>query len=146
MKKFSLRFLASDKIFYEGPCESLMVPLTDGLYGVMADHTDMMGAILPGEAILRIPDGDPAAEKFGGESLVQVVVGRGLIKVEEGKVLVLVDTAELPSEIDENRARRAAEKAAEELLQKQGVREFMIAQNELSRAMARLKYKNHSIK
>ena len=39
----------------------------------------------------------------------------------------------------------AAEKAAMELRQKQGVREFMIAQNELSRAMARLKYKNHTI-
>lgn len=142
MKRFSLRFLASDKIFYEGPCESLMVPLTDGLYGVQASHTDMMGAILPGEAILRIPEG----EKFDGETLVQVIVGRGLIKVEDGKVLVLVDTAELPSEIDENRARRAAEKAAEELLQKQGVKEYMIAQNELSRAMARLKYKNHTIK
>ena len=142
MNRFSLRFLASDKIFYEGPCESLMVPLTDGLYGVQAGHTDMMGAILPGEAILRIP----AGEKFAGETLVQVIVGRGLIKVEDGKVLVLVDTAELPSEIDENRARRAAEKAAEELLQKQGVKEYMIAQNELSRAMARLKYKNHTIK
>ena len=142
MKKFSLRFLASDRVFYEGPCESLMVPLTDGLYGVQADHTDMMGAIIAGEAILRIP----AGEKFNGETLVQVIVGRGLIKIEKGTVLVLTDTAELPSEIDENRARRAAEKAAEELRQKQGVREFMIAQNELSRAMARLKYKNHSIK
>ena len=142
MKQFSLRFLASDRVFYEGPCESLMVPLTDGLYGVMADHTDMMGAILPGEAILRIPSG----EKFDGETLVQVIVGRGLIKVENGAVLVLVDTAERPSEIDEERARRAAERAAEELLQKQGVKEYMIAQNELSRAMARLKYKNHSLK
>ena len=51
MKQFSLRFLAADRVFYEGPCESLMVPLTDGLYGVQADHTDMMGAIIAGEAI-----------------------------------------------------------------------------------------------
>ena len=74
-----------------------------------------------------------------------MIVGRGLIKIEKGEVLVLVDTAELPTEIDEMRARRAAEKAAMELRQKQGFREYMIAQNELSRAMARLKYKNHTI-
>ena len=132
MKQFPLRFLAADRVFYEGPCESLMVPLTDGLYGVQADHTDMMGAIIAGEAILRIPSG----EKFNGDTLVQVIVGRGLVKIEKGEVLVLVD---------EMRARRAAEKAAMELRQKQGFREYMIAQNELSRAMARLKYKNHTI-
>ena len=141
MKQFSLRFLAADRVFYEGPCESLMVPLTDGLYGVLADHTDMMGAIIAGEVIMHIPSG----EKFNGDTLVQVIVGRGLIKIEKGEVLVLVDTAELPTEIDEMRARRAAEKAAMELRQKQGFREYMIAQNELSRAMARLKYKNHTI-
>ena len=71
MKQFPLRFLAADRVFYEGPCESLMVPLTDGLYGVQADHTDMMGAIIAGEAILRIPSG----EKFNGDTLVQVIVG-----------------------------------------------------------------------
>ena len=141
MKEFTLRFLASDKVFYEGQCESIIVPLLDGQFGAMADHTDMMGAIIPGEAILRIPP----CERFENETMVQVVVGRGLIKIENGNVLVLVDSAELPSEIDEKRAQEAARKAAEELLTKQSMKEYMIAQNELSRAMARLKYKHHSI-
>ena len=141
MKQFPLRLLAADRDFYEGPCESLIVPLLDGQFGVMADHTDMMGAIIPGTATLRIPP----CEKFNGETLVDVVVTRGLIKIENGEVLVLVDSAELPSEIDANRARIAAEKAAEELLLKQGIKEYMIAQNELSRAMARLKYKPHNM-
>ena len=38
------------------------------------------------------------------------------------------------------------ERAKEELLQKQSALEYKLAQNELARAMARLKYKNHKAK
>ena len=137
MKQFPLRFLAADRVFYEGPCESLMVPLTDGLYGVQADHTDMMGAIIAGEAILRIPSG----EKFNGDTLVQVIVGRGLVKIEKGEVLVLVDTAELPTEIDEMRAMAAKERAERLLAEKDPKTDIVRAETALLRAMARITVK-----
>ncbi len=142
MKTFDLRLLAADRDFYEGPCESIQVPLADGLIGILAGRADMICAIVPGELTMRIP----ASEAFHGQTEIKAVVTSGLLKVENSSVLVLVDSVELPEEIDENRARRAAERAKEELLQKQSVLEYKMAQSELARAMARLKYKNHKAK
>lgn len=55
---------------------------------------------------------------------------------------MLVDTAESPDEIDESRARRAADAAKEDMLRRQSVREYYAAQAKLARAMNRLKVKN----
>lgn len=67
----------------------------------------------------------------------------GIIKTEDNEVLILVATAEYPEEIDENRARRAADAAREELLQKQSVQEYYAAKARLARAVNRLKVKKH---
>lgn len=141
MSEFHLNFLAADKDFYEGPCQGLTLPLSDGRIGIYAGHTDMIGAVIPGEAKLTLENaGDFEHDEEGN---VIVVVGGGLVKVEGGSVTVLVDSVEFPSEIDENRARRAAENAKEELLQKQGMIEYRQTQAALSRAIARLNAKHH---
>ena len=57
---------------------------------------------------------------------------------------MLVDTAERPEDIDANRAKLAADKAKEKLLQKRSLEEYHVAQANLARAMNRLKvHKNH---
>ena len=56
-------------------------------------------------------------------------------------MLVLVDSAERPEEIDENRAKRAADEAKEALLQKRSIQENRIAQAQLARAVSRLRIK-----
>jgi hypothetical protein len=48
-------------------------------------------------------------------------------------------TLERPEEIDENRARRAAEEAKEAMLQQRSQQEYLQAQADLSRALSRLK-------
>ena len=59
---------------------------------------------------------------------------------------MLVDTAERPEEIDENRAQAAYEKAVEDSAQKRSVREYYAAQARLARAVNRLKVKRHTRK
>ena len=68
-------------------------------------------------------------------------VSSGLVKIEEGEVLLLVDTAERPEDIDANRAKRAADAAKEELLQKHSIQEYGRAQANLARAISRLRVK-----
>ena len=46
--------------------------------------------------------------------------------------------AERPEEIDANRARRAADRAKEAMLQKRSIQEYRVAQYNLARAMSRL--------
>ena len=52
MNKFKLQVLAADKPFYEGECYSLVLPTTNGEYGILANHCNMLGAIIPG--VLRV--------------------------------------------------------------------------------------------
>lgn len=132
MREFEIHILAADNAFYEGPCESLVVPTIRGQYGILAGHSNLMSAVIPGKLTFRVP---------GGEDQI-VAVSAGIVKVEKNEVMVLVDTAERPEEIDENRARRAAEEAKEAMLQRQSMQEYRIAQANLARAMNRLKVKN----
>ncbi len=75
------------------------------------------------------------------EPLRTAAVSSGLVKIEEGEVLLLVDTAERPEDIDANRAKRAADAAKEELLQKHSIQEYGRAQANLARAISRLRVK-----
>ncbi|MBO5353045.1 MAG: ATP synthase F1 subunit epsilon [Lachnospiraceae bacterium] len=131
MEQFKIHILASDNAFYEGPCESLIVPTIRGQYGILAGHSNLISAVAPGKLVFRVPG--------GGEQVA--AVSAGIVKVEKNEVLVLVDTAERPEEIDENRARRAAEEAKEAMLQKRSIQEYRSAQMHLARALNRLKVK-----
>lgn len=132
MENFPVHILAADEPFYEGPCQSISIPTTTGMYGVLAHHTNVILAIVPGTLIYRCEDQE--------EQLA--AVSAGLMKVENGEVLILVDSAEHPDEIDANRARRAADRAKEELLQKKSIQEYRMAQSNLARALSRLQVKS----
>ncbi|MBO5994292.1 MAG: ATP synthase F1 subunit epsilon [Firmicutes bacterium] len=129
MNTFELHILAAERSFYEGPCESLILPLTEGMYGIQANHINMMAGVLPGELTYRVPGGTDQ----------HAACSRGMVKVEDNVVTVLIDTAERPEEIDVNRAQRAADEAKEEILKKKSRQEYMKAQMELARAMTRLR-------
>lgn len=132
MEAFQVNILAADRPFYEGPCESLTVPTNTGLFGVLAHHCNVICAIVPGILRYQLP-GEPA--RFAA-------VSAGLMKVENNRVLVLVDTAERPEDIDANRARRAADEAKEAMLQKRSIQEYHSAQAQLARAVSRLRVKD----
>ena len=131
---FDLWILAADRLFYQGTCMSLIVPTSDGEREILAHHSNMIAAIIPGMIRGRFPDGDGRMAAVSG----------GLVKAENNKVLVLVDSIERPEEIDANRARRAEEHAKEALLQKQSIQEYRLAQSNLARAVNRLKVKNRT--
>ncbi len=136
MENLPVHILAADEPFYEGPCQSISVPTTTGMYGVLAHHTNVILAIVPGTLRYRCE----------GEDEKLAAVSAGLMKVENGEVLILVDSAERPEEIDANRAQRAADRAKEELLQKKSIQEYRMAQSNLARALSRLQVKSSANK
>ncbi|MGN1276124.1 MAG: ATP synthase F1 subunit epsilon [Floccifex sp.] len=129
---FFLHIVASDRIFYEGECESLVISTLDGLIGIMAQHSNMICSVVPGQLQFQVPS----------KPREICSIGSGMIKVENNDVLVLLDTIERPDEIDEKRAREAVARAKEELLQKQSIQEYQLAQLHLARALNRLKVKS----
>ncbi len=135
-ESFNVHILAANHPFYEGECQSLILPTLNGMYGVRAHHRNMITAIVPGELQYQLP----------GEEKQVASVSAGLAKIENGEVLVLVDSAERPEEIDVNRAKRQADEAKEAILQKKSIQEYRIAQASLARALSRLRVKNRTLK
>ena len=103
MSAFHAQILASDTLFFDGDCEFMVVPCTDGAMGILSHHSNMIAAVVPGELRFQ-PVGGP---------LRTAAVSAGLVKVEAGEVMLLVSTAERPEDIDVNRARRAEDAAKE---------------------------------
>ncbi len=135
MDAFQVHILAADRTFYEGPCVSLTIPTSDGEQGILAHHSPMIAAVQPGTLRWQAPDGE----------VELAAVSPGMVKVEKNEVLVLVDSAERPEEIDEVRARREADEAREALLQKKSRQEHQVAQATLARALNRLRVKSHGV-
>ena len=96
MEKFILNITASSGEFYQGYCESLTLPTGDGVYGVQAGHDPVLVALHMGIAKFTV-DGETR----------EVLVGDGIAEVTPTFVLLLVDSAERPEDIDRNRAEAA---------------------------------------
>ena len=126
-KSFQVHILAADRPFYVGPCESVILPTGDGQYGILAGHSNMIAAVVPGELTYRVP---------GKENRVVAVSG-GLVKVEDDDVLILVDSAVRPQDIDIQENLRKVAAAREAIAQKRSRQDFLSAQAALARAASR---------
>lgn len=129
MAEFELKMLSANGVFYEGACSSLILPAPDGEFAVMAHHEEMMVAVVAGEARFRKE----------GEEWQYAVVGQGLCRMAENKVLLLSDTIERPEDIDAARARKALERAEEKLRSRQSIQEYHMTRAAMARAMARIR-------
>ena len=127
MNKFMLNITASSGEFYQGDCEDLVLPTGDGVYGVQAGHSPVLVALHMG--ILHF--------EADGESR-DVLVGDGIAEVTPSYVMVLVDSAERPEDIDRNRAEEARIRAQERLQHQQSMHEYYQSKIALNRAMQRL--------
>ena len=118
MNTFSLKLIACDKVFYDGPCEILIFDGFDGEMAIMANHEPMTCSVETGELRFRIP---------GEDKWQEAIVSTGLLKVEHNKVDIIVYSAERPEEIDKFRAEAALERAREQLAQKQSIMEYHVS-------------------
>ena len=127
MNSFILNITASSGEFYQGNCESMVLPVKDGVYGVQAGHSPVLVAIHMGMLKFTV-DGETR----------EILVGDGIAEVTPTFVLLLVDSAERPEDIDKNRAEAARIRAEERLQHKQSMHEYYQTKIALDRAMQRL--------
>ncbi len=131
MREFDLHIIEADNDFYQGKCVSLVIPTTEGMYGIMAMHENFVAAITIGVLKYTLPDG----------TRCHAAVSDGIVKVEDNEVIILVESAEDPDEIDEARA-RSEEEMARDVLNGQADRfNYRAAKGILARAVNRLKIK-----
>lgn len=134
MTDFELEILSPERVFYRGRCSSLIIPVDDGMMGIMANHTPFSAAIFDGEVRFTKPDGET----------VICSVTRGLVDMENNRLQLLCESALRPDEIDEQAEIRAAEEAKQELEKKQSEHDFALWQMTFQHAMNNLKIKNKS--
>lgn len=131
MKAFNLEILTPERVFYRGECVSLIVPITDGMLGIMANREPITASLTNGEAYYTKPDGEKILFSISG----------GMIDVENNTVKVLCEYALLPEEIDEERERQEMEIARSELRKEQSKRDYALSKLMLSNAINNIKVK-----
>jgi len=133
METFKLKIVASNKVFFDGDCVQLVLPVAkDGLKGFLAHHENTVAPIEFGEMKINAADGRE----------IRAFIGSGFIEYFNNAATVVCISAELPEEIDKRRAEEARERTEEELRQKQSLFEYHQSIDNLARAMERLKIKN----
>ncbi|MGN1047670.1 MAG: ATP synthase F1 subunit epsilon [Eubacteriales bacterium] len=132
MKAFHLEILSPDRPFFVGDCVSVTVPIGDGMIGIMAGHSPLIAAVVPGEVTYVLPD---------GESFTAAVT-QGLINVSPEGARLLCDSVLRPEEIDEEAEKRDAELAMANMKRGQSYRDYKLAQLTFARAVNNLRVKN----
>ncbi len=125
---FHLEIIASDRIFYQGECEHLVITAIDGLLGIMYGHEPLVTSLPTGELKYMV-DG----------KWHYAAISEGFIEVMPESSIILADSCELPEEIDIKRAEEAKKRAEEKLRQKQSIMEYYHTQAALNRAINRMK-------
>ncbi|MCR5324378.1 MAG: F0F1 ATP synthase subunit epsilon [Lachnospiraceae bacterium] len=129
MDSFHLEILSPERPFYKGDCVSLVVPVSDGMMGVMAHHEPLTAAILDGELQFTTPDGTRKV----------CVVSRGMLDISQNDARVLCDSALAPDEVDEALERHARTDALIAEQEKEGLRDYRRTQLAFANAVNTLK-------
>ncbi len=127
MREFHLEIVTPDGLEYEGAVESLLVRTDDGDVQILAGHVDYMASVGTGRAKIIV----------GGKERVAACSG-GFLTCSGGEVRLVAVTFEFSDDIDLERAKRARERAEEEIRRAADDRELVMAKARLRRAMSRI--------
>lgn len=129
MKTFHLDIVDPLHTFYSGDVEELTFASIDGSYGVLAGHAP---TLLPlAEGLVRY--------KIDGR-WNEGISSDGFVEIMPGYVKMLTMSIVGRDQVDVVRARRAKERAEENLKLRRSKEEFFRNQAALARALMRLKY------
>ncbi len=129
-KRVAVQVLTPEGVVHEGVAAMVVAPSVGGEVGILPRHVPLIAALQPGRTRLKMLD----------ESEVVMATTEGYIAVEDDRVLIMVEQAELAGDIDRARAELALS-AAQEAIQAAGDDEVALAaaQAALRRAENRLK-------
>jgi len=126
-KTIRLDIVTPERLVYSADVNMVIARATDGDLGVLPGHIPLIAGLAVWPLRILTEEGE-----------VQVSVSGGFIEVQPTKITILASSAELPEEIDIDRAMAARERAEKLLAVKEGV-DVARAQAALQRALMRLK-------
>lgn len=99
--------VSPERILFKGEADMVICRTTDGEIAFLTGHAPFVGLL--GIGIVRIKLAD------GGEEKTAAVHG-GFVEVRDNRVSILSDVAELPDQIDVDRARKSKGEAEKQLM------------------------------
>jgi F-type H+-transporting ATPase subunit epsilon len=102
--RLSLEVATPSRLVIAEQVDEVVVPGIEGYFGVLPGHAPLLSTLGIGELMYRI-----------GRDERHAAVSGGFCEVRNDKVIVLADSAELPTDIDRARAERARERAEQRL-------------------------------
>ena len=134
---FRLEVVTPERVVFDGPVTSLVLPAADGLMGILPNHAPIVAALDVGEVTVSGESGGP---EF-------MMVSDGFFEMADNHARILADTGERAEEIDPERAQQSEERARERLTHRgdaDHALDVMRAERALNRAMWRRIIKQHS--
>ena len=136
MPTIKLDIVTPQKISYSEEINVLEAPAIDGLIGILPGHAPLVTALEIG--VLRV---------VRNQEEIMISISEGFMEVKPDQIKVVVRTAELPQEINVERAEEAKERAESRLNNGDKKIDETRAKAALERAIARLKVADyHNIK
>jgi len=128
VSKMTVEVVTPERVVYSGQAEMVIARGVEGDLGILPNH---MPLVTP----LKIA---PVRIKVEGGQETKVAVSGGFMEVRGDKVTILAETAELPGDIDVERAKAAKERAEKRLAERYPDLDVKRAERALQRALARL--------
>jgi len=127
-----LTIVTPEGVRFEGPVDRVVVPGTEGDFGVLPGHERFLSPVRIGELQIERPGGAP----------MWAAVTDGFAEVTGDKAVLMVDTCEFADDIDTARAERARARAEHEMellkARAQEDRDYKLEEAALHRALIRL--------
>jgi len=124
---FKLEIVTPDKRVVDTAAEEIQIPGKNGYLGVLPGHAPLITELAVGQITYR----ENSSEQ-------RLAVAWGFAEVLPNRVTILAETAERPSEIDVERARKAKQRAEQRLTSGDPSVDVERALDALDRAEARL--------
>ena len=131
---FHLEILSPERPFYKGDCISVVLPISDGMIGVMANHPAMTAVIGDGEVNFTLLDGEKRT----------CLVSKGMFDISKNDARLLCESAIDPEEWDEEMKRRQEYEEKIEEEERRARVDFMKTQVAIAKAVNTLKPKNRN--
>ncbi|RNB82674.1 F0F1 ATP synthase subunit epsilon [Brevibacillus panacihumi] len=128
MSKMTVEVVTPERVVYSGQAEMVIARGVQGDLGILPNHMPMVTPLKTA----------PVQIKVEGDQTMRMAVSGGFMEVRGDKVTILAETAELPGDIDVERAKAAKERAEKRLAEKYPEIDFQRAERALQRALARL--------
>ncbi|WP_058300311.1 F0F1 ATP synthase subunit epsilon [Gorillibacterium timonense] len=132
MSTFRLEIVTPERKVFDHDVNMIVVEGVEGQLGILPNHIPLLTP-------LKI---SPVRIKTDGREEEVVALGGGFMEVRKDKVVILAETAELPTDIDLSRAEEAKRRAESRLLH-QDEYDAVRAELALKRAVNRINVASH---